>query len=91
MIINRRKRKDSGPRFTLKTYNRFNILKSDDDEHEIKNSSDKLLCGELEKTTTTEVVETGDPRTKNKVMSANKFSLLFCIELTLIFSLLILY
>ena len=71
VMINRKKRKDSGPIFTLKTYNRFNVLKSDDDEHDIKNSSDGLLCGELT-TSTRKIVEVGDPLTKNKVISANK-------------------
>ena len=92
VMINSKKRKDSGPTFTLKTYNRFNVLKSDDDEHDIKNSSDGLLSGESTKSAR-EIVEVGDPLTKNKVISDNKFSLLLrnCIELTLIFLLLILY
>ena len=92
VMINIKKRKDSDPTVTLKTYNRFNVLKSDDDEHEIKNSSDGFLSGELT-TSTREIVEVGDPLTKNKVISANKLSLLQsnCIELTLIFLLLILY
>ena len=91
-VINRKKSKDPGPTFTLETYNRFNVLKSDDDEHEIKISSEELLCGEL-KTTTREILEVGDPLAKNKVISANKLSLLLSsyIEFTLIFLLLILY
>ena len=67
VMINSKKRKDSGPTFTLKTYNRFNVLKSDDDEHDIKNSSDGFLSGELT-TPTREIVEVGDPLTKNKVI-----------------------
>ena len=71
VIINVNKRKDSGTTFSLKTSNRFNVLKSDDDELDIKNSSDGLLCGELT-TSTRKIVEVGDPLTKNKVISANK-------------------
>ena len=92
VMINRKKSKDPGPTFTLKTYNRFNVLKSDGDEHVIKNSSDELLCGEL-KTTTREILEVGDPLDKNKVISSNKLSLLLSnyIEFTLTLLLLILY
>ena len=71
VMINSKKRKDSGPTFTLKTYNRFNVLKSDDGEHDIQNSGDGLLSGELS-TITGDIVEVGDPLTKNKVRSANK-------------------
>ena len=74
VMINIKKRKDSDPAVTLETYNRFNVLKSDDDEHEIKNSSDGFLSGKL--TSTREIVEVGDPLTKNKVISANKLQLL---------------
>ena len=47
VTINRRKRKEYGPTFVLDTYNRFDILNSDDDKQESENSSDRLLCGEL--------------------------------------------
>ena len=68
VMINIKKRKDSDPTVTLETYNRFNVLKSDGDEHGIKNSCDGFLSGELT-TSTREIVKVGDPLTKNKVIS----------------------
>ena len=72
VMINRRKRKEYGPTFVLDTYNRFDVLNSDDDKQESENSSDGLLCGEL---ATNKIMEVGNSLT-NKVISANKFSLL---------------
>ena len=46
VMTNIKKRKDSDPTVTLKTYNRFNVLKSDDGEYDIQNSGDGLLSGE---------------------------------------------
>ena len=79
VMINREKRKDSDPTVTLKTYNRFNVLKSEDDELANKNCSDGLLSSELT-ISTKESVDVGDPLTKNKVITAKKSSLLTTID-----------
>ena len=67
VIINNMKRNESGPTFGLKTYNRFDVLNSDDDEQDIKNSCDGMLCSELA-TLISEITEVGDPQTNIKVL-----------------------
>ena len=68
VIINRKKRSESGEAFALKTSNRFDVLFNDDNEKYLKNCSDEFLCGDI-KTLTRQIMEIGDPLTKKKVIS----------------------
>ena len=67
VIINKKKRSESGEAFALKTSNRFDVLFSDDNEQYIKNCSDEMLCSDIT-TSTNQIMEIGDPLTKNKVI-----------------------